>query len=131
MTTVLEMCTTEEQCSFVLFLCFHKEMFPVYGGKCLLRKTIHVWAKKRGKHFAVGEVQTEVRKWLRQSEDFYAAGFDAQVKRLDRCIMLMEDMSRNNFFSPGSNITVCFYVLYPFVAYLLSVPPVRYQQVKP
>jgi hypothetical protein len=28
------------------------------------------------------EVETEVRKWLRQpSKDFYAAGFDALVKR--------------------------------------------------
>jgi histone-lysine N-methyltransferase SETMAR len=33
------------------------------------------------------EVETEVRKWLRQqSKDFHAAGFDALVKRWDRCI---------------------------------------------
>jgi hypothetical protein len=33
------------------------------------------------------EVETEVLKWLRQqSKDFYAAGFDTMVKRLDRCI---------------------------------------------
>jgi hypothetical protein len=32
-------------------------------------------------------VETEVRKWLRQeSKDFYAAGFDALVKRWDKCI---------------------------------------------
>jgi hypothetical protein len=31
------------------------------------------------------EVETEVRKWLRQqSKDFYAAGFDALVKRWDK-----------------------------------------------
>jgi hypothetical protein len=43
MATVLEECTIKEQCSFVHFLCakglnakdIHKEMFPVYGGKCL------------------------------------------------------------------------------------------------
>jgi hypothetical protein len=29
----------------------------------------------------------QVRKWLRQEpEDFYAAGFDAPVKRRDKCI---------------------------------------------
>jgi hypothetical protein len=29
----------------------------------------------------------QVRKWLRQqSKDFYAAGFDALVKRWDKCI---------------------------------------------
>jgi hypothetical protein len=33
------------------------------------------------------EVEMEVRKWLRQqSKDFYAAGFDALVKRWDKCI---------------------------------------------
>jgi hypothetical protein len=33
------------------------------------------------------EVQTEVRKWLRQqSKNFYAAGFDSLVKRCDKCI---------------------------------------------
>jgi hypothetical protein len=33
------------------------------------------------------EVETEVRKWLRkQSKDFYAAGFDALVKRWDKCV---------------------------------------------
>jgi hypothetical protein len=41
-----------------------------------------------GEHFADGdEVETEVRKWLRQeSVGFYAAGFDALVKRWDKCI---------------------------------------------
>jgi hypothetical protein len=41
-----------------------------------------------GKHFADDEgVETEVRKWLRQqSKDFYAVGFDALVKRWDKCI---------------------------------------------
>jgi hypothetical protein len=33
------------------------------------------------------KVETEVRKWLRQhSKDFYATGFDALVKRRDKCI---------------------------------------------
>jgi hypothetical protein len=52
------------------------------------------------------EVEIWVRKWLRQqSKDFYAAGFNALVKRWEICV-LVEDTSRNNFFS-GSNIT-CF-----------------------
>jgi ABC-type Na+ transport system ATPase subunit NatA len=47
MATVLEECITEEQRSGVLFFCeqnglstkdVHKEMFSVYGGKCLSRK---------------------------------------------------------------------------------------------
>jgi hypothetical protein len=50
MGTVLEY-TTEEQSSVVPFLWakglnakdIHKEMFPVYGGKCLPHKAVHSW----------------------------------------------------------------------------------------
>jgi hypothetical protein len=66
----------------------HKEMFPDYGRKCLSRKPVHNWVEKRGKYFADDEeVETEVRKWLRQqSKYFYAVGSDAPVKRWDKCI---------------------------------------------
>jgi hypothetical protein len=51
MATVLGDCNTEEQLSVVRFLWskglntkdIHKEMFPVYGGKCLSRKAVHIW----------------------------------------------------------------------------------------
>jgi hypothetical protein len=92
MATVLEMCTTKEKCYVMRFLWarglkakdIHKEMFPVYDGKCLSRRAVHNWVEKRGKRFANDEeVETEVRKWLRrQSKDFYAAGFGV----LDSCI---------------------------------------------
>jgi hypothetical protein len=61
----------------------HKETFPAYGGKCLSRKAVHPLS---GKRFADDEeVETEVRKWLRQqSEHFYATGFEALVKRWDK-----------------------------------------------
>jgi hypothetical protein len=61
----------------------HKEMFPVYGGKCLSRQAVHNWVQKRDKCFADDEeVETEELKWLRQqSEDFCAAGFETLVKR--------------------------------------------------
>jgi hypothetical protein len=41
-----------------------------------------------GKHLADDEeVETEVRKWLRQqSKDLYAPGFEALVKRWGKCI---------------------------------------------
>jgi hypothetical protein len=53
MASVLEDCTTEEQRSVVKFLWakglnendIHKEMFPVYGEKCLLRKAFHNWVR--------------------------------------------------------------------------------------
>jgi hypothetical protein len=38
----------------------HKEMFIVYGGKCLLPKAVHNWFEK----FADDE--TEVQNWLRR-----------------------------------------------------------------
>jgi hypothetical protein len=49
MATVLDEYTTEEQRSVLSFWCvkglnaknIHKEMFPVYGGKCLSRKAVH------------------------------------------------------------------------------------------
>jgi hypothetical protein len=51
MATVLEECITEKQSSVAHFLWakglntkdFHKEMFPVYGGKCLSRKAVPPW----------------------------------------------------------------------------------------
>jgi hypothetical protein len=54
MATVLEEYTTEEQRSVVRFLWskainandIHKNMFPPYGGKCLLRKALHNWVEK-------------------------------------------------------------------------------------
>jgi hypothetical protein len=42
-------------------------MFPVYGGKCLLHKAVQSWVEKRGTLFCNDEeIETEVRKWLRQ-----------------------------------------------------------------
>jgi hypothetical protein len=54
MTTVFEEYSTEEQPSVVRFLWtealntkdIHKEIFSVYGGKCLSRKEIHNWVEK-------------------------------------------------------------------------------------
>jgi hypothetical protein len=68
-------------------------MFPVYGGKCLSRKAVQNLVEKRDKHFADDEFETEVRKRLiQQSKRFYAADFDARVKRKDSVSMLAEDM---------------------------------------
>jgi hypothetical protein len=52
MATVFEECITEKQRSAVRFFCgkkglnvknIHKEMFPVYVGKCLSRKAVPFW----------------------------------------------------------------------------------------
>jgi hypothetical protein len=66
----------------------HKEIFTVYGGKCLSRKAVHNWVEKFSQgRWKVADDETVVQKWLRQpSKDFYAAGFDVSVKRWDKCI---------------------------------------------
>jgi hypothetical protein len=66
-------------------------MQMIFKKKCFLLTVGSVCRVKRfhlcGKRFADDEeVETEARKWLRQSKDFYAAGFDALVKRWDKCI---------------------------------------------
>jgi hypothetical protein len=55
MATVLEECSTNEQQHSVVRFCgakglnpkdSHTEIFPVYGGKCLLCKAVHNWVEK-------------------------------------------------------------------------------------
>jgi hypothetical protein len=67
------------------------------------------------------EVQTEVQKSLRQeSKVFYAAGLDALVKRWDKCINVGGGyVEKQMFLSVQYHM---FYVLYPFVTYLLTLP---------
>jgi hypothetical protein len=52
MVTVFEECNTEEELSVVRFFLrakgsnakdIHKEILPVYGGKCLSRNAVHSW----------------------------------------------------------------------------------------
>jgi hypothetical protein len=89
---VLEECPTEEQHPFVLFCGQKDSMQRIFIKKCFLSMVGSVCRVRRfslgGKHFVNDkEVETEVRKWLRQqSKDFYAAGFDAMVKRWDKGI---------------------------------------------
>jgi hypothetical protein len=83
MAIVLEVCTTQEQCSVVLFCGQKGSRQKIFIKQCFL---CTVGSVCRVKQFKIGsrnylkdeEVETHVRKWLRQqSEDFYAAGFDA------------------------------------------------------
>jgi hypothetical protein len=61
----------------------HKENFLFTVESVCRVKLFHLG----GKLFADDEVETEVWKWLRQDlKEFYAAGFDALVKRWDKCV---------------------------------------------
>jgi hypothetical protein len=74
----------------------HHEMFPLCCGKCVSNKAVQPWWQI----FADEGVETELLKWLRQqSKDFYAAGLNAQIKRRDSFITVVDDMSRNKCFS--------------------------------
>jgi hypothetical protein len=83
MATVLEGCTIEEQHSFVRFMWakglnvknIHKEMFHVYGGKCLPRKAVHNWTEK----FSQG------REKVADDARIVAEVSETTVKRLLRC----------------------------------------------
>jgi hypothetical protein len=85
----------------------HEEIIPLYGGKCLLHRAIHKWVEKFSQgQYKVSDYETEVRNWLRQrSKYFRAVGFGALVKKLGKYV----------------NVHM-FYVLYPFVTYLLTLP---------
>jgi hypothetical protein len=76
---------------------------------CLSCKAVLNWVKKLGKCFADDEeTETEVRKWLRQeSKDFYAAGFNALLKRWDKCTNVDGGYIEKLMFCPGSN-SACF-----------------------
>jgi hypothetical protein len=88
MATVFEVCTTEEKCSVVRFICGQKDsmqrkliknyfLFTV-GSLCRVKR-FHFGGKRSADN---EKVETEVRKWLRQqSKYFYAAGFEAVIKR--------------------------------------------------
>jgi hypothetical protein len=91
MATVLEEFTTEEQRSVVRLVWakglngkdIHKDMFPVYGGKCLTRKAVHIGVEKfsQGRSKVADDAGPGA-----EVADFHAAGFDTLVKRWDKCI---------------------------------------------
>jgi hypothetical protein len=115
MATVLEECTTEEQHCIVLFCGEKYLMQRIFSKKCFLfmmGSFCRVKLLKTGSINSLRDVskvaddETEVGKWLRQrSKDFYAAGFDAMVKRWGKCINV------------GGG-----HVEYPFVTYFLTLP---------
>jgi hypothetical protein len=68
MTSVLEEFTSEEQHSVILF-CeqiisakdIHKEIFPIYGAKCLSHRAVHKCVANAHDQ----RVEMEVKNWLR------------------------------------------------------------------
>jgi hypothetical protein len=75
----------------------HKEMFPVYGGKCSSREALHKWVDKHGKRFADDEqVQKEVRKcWDNNQKISMLLVSTHWESDGTSVLMLVEDMLRN------------------------------------
>jgi hypothetical protein len=90
----------------------HKEMFPVYGGKCLSRKAVHNCAAN------VSLMTKKLKRRCGSGWQFYAAGFDALVKRWGRCINGGEGYAKKCSF-PGSNITCSLFYINLWPIYLL------------
>jgi hypothetical protein len=96
MATMLEGCTTKEQCNFVCFCeqkdsiqrIFIKTYFLFVVGSVCRVKRFTTGSKNSLKGLRKSQMMfDQVLKWLRQqSKDFYAAGFEALVKRWDKCI---------------------------------------------
>jgi hypothetical protein len=66
----------------------HKFFLFTLGSVCRVKRftTASTNCHLGDKRFADEEVETQVRKWLRQqSNDLYAAVFDSLVKRLAKC----------------------------------------------
>jgi hypothetical protein len=96
MATVLEECTIEEHHSVVRFYVQKYSMQNIFikkfslfmvGSVCRVKR-FTTWSRNSLKDVRKSQTMAnQVRKWLRQqSKDFYAAGFDALVKRWDKCI---------------------------------------------
>jgi hypothetical protein len=94
MATVVDEYTTEEQSSVVRFLWvglnakdIHKEMCPVYGGKCLSHSGSQLVDKfSQGRSKVADDAGSGGEVAEKTEEDFHAAGCDAMMNRLDMCI---------------------------------------------
>jgi hypothetical protein len=132
MATELEKCITEEQRSIVCFCrqkgsiesTFIKKLFLfAVGSSCHVRGSqLDPLRNLLGsKRFADDEeVETEVRKWLRQqSRDFYAAGFRRTGKAMGQVYQCWWRICREINVFPKFEYHK-FYFLYSFVTYLLT-----------
>jgi hypothetical protein len=63
-------------------------MFPVYGGKCLSPKAVHSWVEtfSQGRLKVAGVARPGAEVAETTVKRFCAAGFDALVKRWDKCL---------------------------------------------
>jgi hypothetical protein len=130
MATVLEDYATEEQRSVVRFLCskglnargIHKEMFLFTGGKCLSLKAVHNWVEKRSKFLTITKKLKRCAEVTKTAvKTLLCCGCRRTGKAMGQMYRCWWRICREiNIFS--SFEYPMFYILYPFVAYLLTLP---------
>jgi hypothetical protein len=123
--SVLEGCSTEEQRSVVRFMWvkglnakdIHKEIFPVYGGKCLSLKAVHNWVEE----FSQGrsKVADDARPGAEVAET--CCGCRRTDKTMGQVCQCWWRICREINVFPRFGCHM-FYVLYPFVTCLLNLP---------
>jgi hypothetical protein len=72
----------------------HKEMLPIYGEYCLSRQAVHNWGSEvfgMEKNYRRQTSSRSAGGDCHVSKEFYAAGFQGLVKRLDKCLNLYGD----------------------------------------
>jgi hypothetical protein len=79
----------------------HKEIFPVYGGKCLLAKAVHIWVEKYSQ--GRSKVTDDARSVAEMAETTVKRLLCCRFRRTGKArgqvlSMLVEDMSRNKCF---------------------------------
>jgi hypothetical protein len=93
----------------LLFCMFINKCFLFTVGRVCRVKRFTTGSKNSLKDFRKSQMMPDqVRKLVRQQfKDFYAAGFDALLKRWGKCINVGGEYVQKLMFFPGSNIT-CF-----------------------
>jgi hypothetical protein len=131
MATVLVEYSTKEQRSFVLFLWakelsakhVNKEIFPAYGGKCLSRKAVHNWVEmfSQGRSKIADDARPGAEVAETTVKGLLCCGFRHIGKEIGRVYQCSWRICREVNVLFMSEYLV-FYVLYPFVSYLLILP---------
>jgi hypothetical protein len=132
MATVLEEYTTEEQRSVVCFLRAkglsanynHKEIFPVYGGKCFSLKAVHNRVEKfsQGRSKVADDARPSAEVAETAEERLLCCRFRRTGKAMGHVFQSRWRVCREiNFIQVRMSM---FYVSYPFLTYLLTLPPI-------
>jgi hypothetical protein len=99
-------------------------MFPVYGGKCLTRNAVHNWVEKfpQGRSKVADDARPGAKVAETTVKIFLCCRFRRTGKEMRQMYQCLWRICREMiFFFPRFEYHM-FYVLYPFVTYLLTLP---------